>query len=72
MKNSGFKDSISAWEPKGFKDFILACELKVGIYRQLLELMMVCQYSRSRSLTYEKIKLAILRNHCAILTKVCM
>ena len=30
MKNGGFKDSISACDPKGFKDSISACELKVG------------------------------------------
>ena len=32
-----------------FLETIAACDLKVGRYRQLIELMKVCDYSRSRS-----------------------
>ena len=36
-------------------DFLLtieACDLKVGRYRQLIEIMKVCEYLRSRSFLY--------------------
>ena len=54
--------------------------MKVGRYRQLIELMKLCKYQRSRSfldlwpkVIYSgKYKLAFLRNHWAILTKFCM
>ena len=32
-----------------FLETIAACDLKVGIYRQLINFMMVCEYGRSRS-----------------------
>ena len=32
-----------------FSETIEACDLKVGRYRQLNDLMKVCEYSRSRS-----------------------
>ena len=32
-----------------FSEIIAACDLKVGIYRQLIDFMMVCEYGRSRS-----------------------
>ena len=32
-----------------FLETIAACDLKVGRYRQLIEFMKVCEYSRSRS-----------------------
>ena len=32
-----------------FSETIAACDLKVGRCRQLIELMKVCEYSRSRS-----------------------
>ena len=32
-----------------FSETIAACELKVGRCRQLIELMKVCEYARSRS-----------------------
>ena len=35
-----------------FFDTSAACELKVGICRQLIELMKVYEYSRSRSRSY--------------------
>ena len=31
---------------------IEACDLKVGRYRQLIEIMKVCEYRRSRSFLY--------------------
>ena len=54
---------------------VAVCDLKVGRCRQLIQLMKVCEYSRSRSFfdlatrsyTYENLKLAFLRNHWAIL-----
>ena len=63
-----------------FSETIAACDLKVGRYRQLIEKINVCEYTRSRSflglgpkLFYiSKLKLAFLRNHLAILTKFCM
>ena len=33
-----------------FSETIEACDLKVGRYRQLIDLMKVCEYLRSRSL----------------------
>ena len=33
-----------------FSETIEACDLKVGRYRQLIDFMKVCEYSRSRSL----------------------
>ena len=55
-----------------FSETIVASDLKVGGYRQLIELMKI--YSRSMSLpdlgqrlfTYAKLKPAFLRNHWAI------
>ena len=32
-----------------FSETIAACDLKVGRCRQLIELMKICEYSRSRS-----------------------
>ena len=32
-----------------FSGTIAACDLKVGICRQIIEFMKVCEYSRSRS-----------------------
>ena len=37
-ENSGF-----------FSETIKACDLKVGRYRQLIDIIRVCEYSRSRS-----------------------
>ena len=35
-----------------FSETIAACDLKVGRCRQLIEIMMVCEYCRSRSFLY--------------------
>ena len=35
-----------------FSETIEACDLKVGRYRQLIEMMKVCEYRRSRSFLY--------------------
>ena len=35
-----------------FSDTIAACDLKVGRCRQLIEIMKVCEYRRSRSFLY--------------------
>ena len=35
-----------------FSETIEACDLKVGRYRQLIEIMKVCEYRRSRSFLY--------------------
>ena len=31
-------------ENRGFSETIATCHLKIGIYRQLIELMKVCEY----------------------------
>ena len=36
-----------------FSETIVACDLKVGRCRQLIEFMKVCEFSRSRSFTFE-------------------
>ena len=56
-----------------FSETVAACDMKVGRHKQLIELIKVCEYSRSmsfldlgpRSFTYEN-KPAFLRNHWAI------
>ena len=61
-----------------FSETIAACDLKVGRYRQLIELMKVCEYRRSwplfdigpKSFTSEKLKLAFLRNHLVIFNHI--
>ena len=35
-----------------FSETIEACDLKVGRYTQLIEIIKVCEYSRSRSFLY--------------------
>ena len=60
-----------------FSESIAACDLKFGRCRQLIELMKVFEYSRSRSFidlgprsfTYENQNLTFLGNLWAILTK---
>ena len=58
-----------------FSETIEACDLKVGRYRQLIDLMKVCEYLRSRSfldpwpkvMYIQKFKPNFLRNYWAIL-----
>ena len=54
-----------------FSEIIAACDMKVGRYRQRIEFMKVCEYSRSfltlaQGHLHKKLKLAFLRNHWAI------
>ena len=60
-----------------FIETIAACDLKVGGCRQLIELMKICEYSRSMSFftfaqghLHKKLKLAFRRNHLAILNQI--
>ena len=61
-----------------FSETIAASDLTVGKCKQLVDLMKRCEFLRSRSFlglgprsfTYEKVKLAFLRNHWAIFYQI--
>ena len=61
-----------------FSETIAACDLKVGRYRQLIEFMKLCEYSRSRSFldlgprlfTQENLILTFLENHWAVFNQI--
>ena len=63
-----------------FSEMIAACDLKDGRCRQLIELMKVYEYSRSRafldfgsrSFTYENCNLLISGNHWTLFNQICM
>ena len=63
-----------------FSETILACDLKVGRWRQLIEFMTVCEYWRSRSfldlgprsLTYENQNMLFSETTLPFGTKYCM
>ena len=55
MARSNLVTYAFLWEKVKTVDFsetIEACDLKVGRYRQLIEIMKVCEYLRSRSFLY--------------------
>ena len=71
---------IGKSETVDFSETIAACDLKIGRCRQLIELIKVCEYSRSRSfldlgqrsLTFENLKLLFSETTEPFLTKFCM